>query len=228
MYGVNRGGVGRVTARTLLVTASLCAALFLAGCSSIYYSVWEKLGKEKRDLLRDHIESARADQVATAKQFQSALDRLIEVYGAPGGRLQDTYEKVRGDYERSEDRASTLRGRIETVESIGADLFREWKREVGEIESLDLRRRSEAKLRETQARFDRMRDQMRRALDATRPVLAKLKDQSLFLKHSLNTQVVGRLESTEVPAIERELDLLKSEIDRATRAADEFIGELDR
>ena len=51
----------KTTGFTLLFC--LFAAL-LGGCQTAYYSVWEKLGKEKRHLLKDEVEKARDEQAA--------------------------------------------------------------------------------------------------------------------------------------------------------------------
>jgi Protein of unknown function (DUF2959) len=40
-------------------------------CSSAYYSVWQKLGKEKRDLLVSHISRARDQQKETSETFKT-------------------------------------------------------------------------------------------------------------------------------------------------------------
>ncbi len=53
-----------------IIIASL---LSLTACQSAYYTAWEKLGVEKRDILVDRVEDARDSQTDAQKQFASAL-----------------------------------------------------------------------------------------------------------------------------------------------------------
>ena len=211
---------GRTTIPGLLLLA-----LFAAGCSTVYYSVWETLGKEKRDLLRDNVESVREDQEDVSEQFESTLERIRAIYGLDGGELEEKYDRLKKDYERSVERADALRERIDTVEEIAGDLFAEWDREIGEISDADLRRRSREQLRETQGRYDGLEQALRRTEAGMEPVLTKFKDQVLFLKHNLNAQAIGSLE-TEVQDIQRDVDDLLGDLRASIAEADQFIRGL--
>ena len=48
--------------KRLYATVLLVFLLFTAGCQTTYYAVWEKMGKEKRHLLKDNVEKAREEQ----------------------------------------------------------------------------------------------------------------------------------------------------------------------
>ena len=197
----------------------------LAGCARTYYATWEKLGKEKRDLLRSHISQAIGDQEEASEQFKDALERLKALYGFEGGELEQLYDGLKGDYERSESKAADVRGRIERVEKTAHDLFAEWEKELGEIQSSKLRSQSRARLAETRARFADMDAAMQRAAAAMQPVLAQLKDYVLFLKHNLNARAIGSLES-EAGAIETDVNQLIAAMSESIRQADAFIKEL--
>src|SRR5688572_26797488 len=114
-----------------LVLLVLCLAV--VGCRSTYYSVWEKFGKHKRDLLRDNVEQVRDDQQAAAEQFKDALTRLKELTGFKGGDLEKIYDRLNTDYKASEAKANTVTERIGKVEQVAADLFKEWEQEIGSI-----------------------------------------------------------------------------------------------
>ena len=80
----------------LLLSAAVVA---LIGCQSTYYAVWEKLGKEKRHLLKDQIENARDDQIEASEEFQDALTRLKAFNDFEGGKLEKAYNRISDDYE---------------------------------------------------------------------------------------------------------------------------------
>lgn len=200
--------------------------LWFSACNSVYYSIWEKLGKEKRDLLKSNVDSVQDEQQNVQTQFESALDRLKNAYGTGGGHVEEIYTIVKADYERSEDRAERLSIRIKKVEEIGRDLFDEWHDEIEVMNSPELKRKSAVKLRNTQQKFELLTAQMRRSENSTKPVLVKLKDQMLYLKHSLNSQAIGRLEGSEIEEIERSIAHLTKEMRESVARADDFIGEL--
>ncbi len=209
------------TATMILVAAVLA----LAGCSTVYYSVWETLGKEKRDLLRDNVEAVREDQEEVSEQFESTLERIRAIYGLEGGELEEKYDKLKKAYERSTERAGTLRDRIDTVEEIAGDLFAEWDREIGEISDPGLRQRSRTQLGDTRGRYDELEQALRRTEARLDPVLTRFKDQVLFLKHNLNAQAIGSLE-TEVQDIQRDVDDLLGDLRASIQEADQFIQGL--
>jgi hypothetical protein len=201
------------------------ALLSSTACSTVYYSVWEKLGYEKRDLLRGNVEDVREDQQQVGEQFASALEEIKAIYGLDGGDLEKQYDRFKGEYERSVEKADALRTRIRKTKEVANDLFAEWERELEMISDPDLRRRSAGQLSTTRARFGRLSA----ALDTTEtgldPVLQRFQDQVLFLKHNLNAQAVGGLE-TEVRSIESEVDDLLADLRDSIRQADEFIRGL--
>src|SRR5439155_13627627 len=62
--------------------------LLLASCKSTYYSLYEKFGVYKRDLLKKQVIATRDEEKATQQQFKDALTRLKELTGFQGGELE--------------------------------------------------------------------------------------------------------------------------------------------
>ena len=201
----------------------LCFAV--VGCRSTYYSVWEKFGKHKRDLLRDNVEQVRDDQQAAAEQFKDVLTRLKELTGFKGGDLEKIYDRLNADYKASESKAETVRDRIRKVEQVAADLFREWDQEIGTIQNPNLRSSSRDKLTDTKAKYQSLHSAMLRAERSMQPVLTQFRDHVLYLKHNLNAQAIGALKG-EVGSIEGDVSALLKEMNRAIAEADAFIKTL--
>ncbi len=200
--------------------------LLASGCKSTYYAVWEKLGKEKRDLLRDNVQKARNEQEAAKTEFKDALTRLRELTGFEGGKLEAAYKQVERDYNRCNDRAQSIRDRVTKIEGIGNDLFAEWEKELNSYSSETLRASSRTKLRETQQRFNELDAALKRSTASMDPVLAKLKDQTLFLKHNLNAQAIGSLKG-EVVSIDSDVQRLIAEMNASIAQAEQFIKGLE-
>jgi len=207
---------------------ALLAALpgLLLGCGSVYYATLERFGIEKRDLLRERVEEARSEQEVAKEEFQSALERFQALTGFQGGDLEAEYDRLSAAYAGSETAAEDVRARIEAVERVAADLFREWAHEIREIQDPSLRSRSEALRRETDQRYQVLLAAMKRAEASMAPVLAAFRDQVLFLKHNLNARAIASLDGERID-IERDVATLVHDMEDAIAEADAFLATLD-
>ena len=200
-------------------------ALTLTGCNSVEYAVKEKFGIHKRDILVARVSDAREAQGEARQQFKSALEQFIALTGTGGGALQEKYDKISGAYERSEARAKQVHERIGEVEAVARALFSEWKSELGQYSDPGLRSISEQELADTQRRYQSLIVVMKQAAARMDPVLAKFKDQVLFLKHNLNAQVVARLGAVNAQ-LQGDITQLITEMERSIEEADAFLREM--
>ena len=205
---------------------SLLVCLFsLTGCKSTYYSTWEKLGWEKRDILSDSVTDARNEQQKASKQFKTTLERFKELTNFQGGELESKYNTLKGQYESCESRAATVTKRINDVDTVAKDMFSEWEQELTQYQNASMRSTSEKKLGETRQRYGQLIGAMRKAESRMNPVLAQFKDQVLFLKHNLNAQAIASMQGT-TSEIELDVNQLIKEMDAAIAEADAFVGTL--
>lgn len=198
-----------------------------SGCQTVYYETMEGMGFHKRDILVDRVENARDAQQEGKEQFQSALERFSSVLNFQGGDLEDKYNKLNAEYERSEAKATEVRDRIAAVEDVAEALFEEWQEELGQYSNAQLRRDSEAKLRRTRTRYKQLIGAMKRAEGKMTPVLAAFKDQVLYLKHNLNAKTILSLQQ-EFGAMQSDIAALVKELEQSIREADAFIKEIDQ
>ncbi|MCL4215676.1 MAG: DUF2959 family protein [Candidatus Hydrogenedentes bacterium] len=204
---------------------TLAALMLNCGCQSAYYATMEKVGYHKRDILVNRVEDARDAQEDTAEQFQTALERFTSVVQFEGGALEDKYNTLQGELNRSESHAEEVHGRVAAVEDVAEALFDEWASELDEYTNASLRTQSKRQLDETRRRYEQLIRAMRRAKDKIEPVLSTFRDQVLFLKHNLNAQAIASLEN-ELAAIETDVADLIREMERAISEADAFIREM--
>ncbi len=206
--------------RAWVLALILIAAL--AGCRSTYYAMWESVGKEKRHLLKDEVSAAREDQAQASQEFKDALTRVKELTGFEGGELEDAYRKLKSDLEDCQHRAGVIDDRIRNVEQIAADLFAEWESEIGQMSNATFRSQSRRSLARTRERYNRLHRSMVRARGRMDPVLTRINDYVLYLKHNLNAQAVGAL-GAEMAAIQSDVDVLIRDIERSIKEADTFL-----
>lgn len=195
------------------------------GCTSLYYSGMKKLGKEKRDILAKRVDASRKDQEEAKKQFQTALEAFQALTGFDGGNLEEIYKKLNKEYERTEDRAKDVSNRIESIEQVAGDMFKEWDNEIDEMRNSDLKNRSRALRREAEKRYRPLIARMRASETKMKPVLGAFRDQVLFLKHNLNAKAIASLKQTAIK-MDGEVAVLVKEIEASIQEADAFIATL--
>jgi hypothetical protein len=200
--------------------------LTLPGCQKTYYNVLEKVGVEKRELLGTRVERAKESQQEAQEEFRDALEKFQAVTGHTGGELEDRYESLRDAYEQSSEQASEVTERIDKVADVADALFDEWEDELEQYDDPALRRRSGERLRETRTDVQRLLRVMRKAEASLDPVLHKLRDRVLFLKHNLNAAALTSLEQ-KVPELERDVEYLVREMQASIAEADRFIQQLE-
>jgi hypothetical protein len=210
----------------VLVLLVLAAVVALPACDSIYYKTMMKFGVEKRDILVKRVRAARESQQKGKEEFKSALDRFKSVVATEGGTLEQKYNALNRELERSEDRANEIHDRVKSVKDVADDLFKEWERELGQYEDPRLRTESERELRETKRRAQTVITAMENAEKRVDPVLQPLRDRVLFLKHNLNAAAVGALDR-ELLALQTNVDALVADLESSIAEAETFINQMD-
>lgn len=214
----------RTLIRYIVVTFGLI--LILSGCRSAYYSTMEKFGVEKRHLLRDNVQKAQQEQQQASAEFKDVLTRIKEMYGFSGGELEKAYQKIKSDYNDCEGRSDAIRKRMNNVEQIAADLFKEWEQEIQQISNPDFRASSSTSLAVTKERYARLHEAMQNAEARLAPVLQQLNDYVLYLKHNLNAQAIGALKK-EVERIELDVAALIRDMNTSIQEADRFLADFE-
>jgi hypothetical protein len=197
--------------------------LFVSGCSTAYYSTMEKFGKEKRHILIDNVEDVQDSQAKAQEEFKDALTRIKELYAFDGGQLETFYKKLKDSYEDCDSRANQIEKRINDVEEVAKDLFIEWETEISQINDAKLKNSSKASLRDAKVKYQKLEKVMNRSTNGMYPILAKLKDYVLYLKHNLNAKAVGSL-GGEVVSIENDVAGLIKDMNVSIKEAESFIN----
>jgi hypothetical protein len=209
----------------ILPTTVLALLVAFTGCKSTYYSFWDKMGWEKRDILVDRVEEARDEQTKAKEEFKTTLQKFQELTGFSGGELEAKYKKLSSAYDDCKGRAEAVHDRVAAVDTVATDLFREWAAEAKTYDNANLRRQSEQKLAETKERYGQLIAAMRASEKKMDPVLKAFNDQVLFLKHNLNAQAIASLQSTAA-GIESDVQALIKDMERSIEEANQFIGQM--
>ena len=203
----------------------LTAVISLTACETVVYDALEKVGYHKRDILIDRIDAAQASQTEGQEQFKSALEQFKSVINFDGGDLEVTLDLLNDEYEASVDAADEIHDRINSVKNVADALFDEWQEELEQYSNASLRRDNERQLKDTRCRYSKVLGAMRRAEKAIDPVLASLKDNTLYLKHNLNARAIASLKN-ELGTVDNDVNALLTAMQQAINESNAFIDEL--
>jgi ElaB/YqjD/DUF883 family membrane-anchored ribosome-binding protein len=195
-------------------------------CSSVYYDALENVGIEKRDILVDRVDDAKDAQGEASEQFASALEQFKSVVEFDGGDIEVLYDRLNREYEKSLADADEVRDRIDSVEKVAEDLFKEWTAEIKEFSSSEMKQNSSRLLADTRQRYAQLLKAMRKAEATMDPVLEAFQDQVLVLKHNLNARAIGALKN-ELVNIERDTERLIAEMQISISEAEKFIRSME-
>ena len=205
----------------------ILTAMLVVGCSSVYYSIWQKLGYEKRDILVSRVQKARDSEEAAKEQFKTTFQRFQELTNFKGGDLEAEYNKINSAYETAKSRADAVSEHINSVDKVANDMFAEWQQELSQYNNQDLRRQSEQKLNQSKAQYQQMIAAMRRSEKKMQPVLGAFHDQVLFLKHNLNAAALSSLSSTTA-GIQSDVQNLIRDMEQSINEANAFVDHLKK
>jgi len=214
----------RCSPRAVAVFIAL-AAVAASSCDAWYYKTMKKFGVEKRDILVKRVKDARESQQEAKDEFKTALERFKAVIDVDGGALEEKYDKLNKELNRSEDRARKVRDRIDSVRSVSDDLFKEWGEELKQYSDRSLRAESDRELKATRQRCETLIRSMERAQKRIEPVLRPLRDRVLFLKHNLNAQAIGALDA-ELLTVRTNVTALVADLEAAIAEADQFVAPM--
>jgi len=219
---------GRILSREMRfagIIPILAFSLTSCCCSSLYYASMKKVGKEKRDILASRILDAKKDQEKAKEQIRTTMEAFQELTGFQGGDLEKVYRKLNAEYEDAADRAKKVSDRINSIERVSNDLFKEWSGEISSMSDRQLKRSSLQLLNDTEKRQAVLLRKMREVEDRMRPVINTFHDKVLFLKHNLNARAIASLKQTGVQ-LDRQVASLLKDIEASTQEADAFITTL--
>jgi hypothetical protein len=225
-HAISRATISRMK-RFLFAGFVLVSLLSLTACRGVMYSAYEKVGVYKRDLLKKRVIAARDEEKEAQQEFKDALTRLKEMTGFDGGALEKCYRQLQSDYDDAASRVASVHTRIQDVEIVAGDLFIEWEKENRQIETDSLRKVSRQQLSDTRQRYDEMLRALKRSEASMDPVLRKLHDYVLALKHSLNAQAIAAL-GGESAKIQADVARLIEDMNASIARADEFIRQMPK
>lgn len=210
------------------------ASLALIGCQSMInkakneakYSAYEMVGVEKRDLFKKEVKKVQASQEDTSEAFKDALEKLQKIYSFDGGNLERQYKSLNSSYEDAQEEVAAVHERVKILETTAEDLFKEWDGEIQEMSAADLRRKSSENLRVTRQHYSQFHASLKKSEKSMDPVLQKLKDHVLYMKHNLNAKAIAGLK-VESNKIQNDIAALIKSMNESIAQAENFAKTIE-
>jgi hypothetical protein len=178
---------------------------------------------QRVDDLLAKIERVQADAVVSKEIGQAPFDRL-EALCVPGfsGDAKAAYVHLLDAIDKSEQQSKKLKESVEPMRQSAESIFRQWTTDLQAFGSARMRQRSQARLAETQSRYQAVLANTQSALIAYDAYNADLRDFALFLGHDLNASAVADL-ATDIQGLKEEVHQVGVRMDAVSNAARVYV-----
>jgi hypothetical protein len=186
--------------------------------------------------------AAQAGPEQTAK-FLKTVDGTVKAIGESRAQLQKTvatynsitemtatdlkgaYKDLNKDVEGSEKKVVEGRPKVDEMNTAADGYFAAWKASAEAISDADLRKRSEERLADAQARFAKIAVAGKDARQSFDTLMTDVKDQSTFLGHDLNASAIASLKPNAAKFNER-ANTVFTKVDGVTKMFEEYIASM--
>jgi len=202
-------------------SAALFLSLLVAGSCASPTDRAEAV--QRVDDLLAKIERVQVDAVVAKETGQAPLDQL-DALCAPGfsGYAKEAYSHILDTLDKSEKQSRKLKDSVEPMRQSAESIFRQWTTDLQAFGNARMRQRSQARLDETQSRYQAVFANAQSALIAYDAYNADLKDLALFLGHDLNASAVAEL-GTDIQGLKEEMHQVAVRMDAVANAARVYV-----
>jgi hypothetical protein len=114
-------------------------------------SYWP-LEKYNRHTLVQPIKYANKKQQQTKHQLHTTMESFQALTGFQGGSLEKSYKRLNSDYESAASQAGKLHDKIQSIDQVSNDLFKEWQGEINAMDNGKLKSQDTVMLRNAKSR----------------------------------------------------------------------------
>jgi hypothetical protein len=147
------------------------------------------------------------------------------VFKSDAKSVRDAYKAVEKGLERTEKQREATKLALDEMKPEADVYFASWAQSSQQIESVDLRKRSEGRMAETRGHFDGILTAVADARAQYEPVVKNLKDQWTYLGHDLNAEGIASLKP-DADKLNAEASKLLEKIDAGMKQANDYIASV--
>jgi hypothetical protein len=205
--------------------ATVFASLAFVAATTVGVAAQDEGVKQIQELIKTA--KAEVQSIDTAKlQLQKTMDAYNAVMAPEVKDRRDAYKQLQKEMANTDKRRADVSTRSTKMNAEADKLFKSWEESTARIQSPDLRKRSEDRLKKTQDRFAELRQTGQNASSQYESFMKTMQDQVVYLGHDLNPGAVASLKPDADKLNTRAQDLY-AVIDKITTAANTNISKLN-
>jgi hypothetical protein len=158
-------------------------------------------------------------------QLQKTVATYNSITEMTAKDLKSAYKDLGKDVADSEKKVADGRPKVDEMNTAAEGYFGAWKASTAAISDPDLRKRSEERIVDAQARFDKIALAGKDARQGFDTLMTDVKDQSTFLGHDLNASAIASLKPDAAKFNARATTVF-TKIDGVTKMFDEYTTSL--
>lgn len=211
--------------RSFSVAAATLSLMLLPHSSEAQLFGSDPESLKRTDKLIEKAETTVKSAMSTREEIQKTLASYNAMFKSADTEVRDAYKDVEKGIERTEKKREEVKKHIDEMKVESDAYFASWKQSLQQIQSPDLRKKSEERMAETHKHFDGVLASVEDGRGAYEPFLKSLKDQWTYLGHDLNAKGLESLKPDAEKLNSQSADLFKK-IDSAMKKANEYIASL--
>jgi chromosome segregation ATPase len=150
-------------------------------------------GPEQTAKLTKTVESTVKSIDATRQQLEKTVAGYNSIMDQTAKDTKDAYKGLGKDITESEKKVAEVRVKVDEMNAEAGTLFTSWKGSTAAITDPELRKRSDGRLADSQARFQKIAAAGKDARETFDALMTDLKNQSTYLGNDLNASAIASL-----------------------------------
>jgi hypothetical protein len=158
-------------------------------------------------------------------QLQKTVATYNSITAMTAKDIKGAYKDLNNDVADSEKKVVDGGPKVDEMNTAAEGYFAAWKESAAAISDADLRKRSEDRLADAQARFKNIATAGKDARQSFDTLMTDVKDQSTYLGHDLNAGAIASLKPNAAKFNTR-ANTVFGKVDGVTKLFDEYITSL--
>lgn len=211
--------LGRATRVGLVVALAAGVAVLRAT------PVAAQAGPEQTAKLVKTVENTNKSIREAREQLQKTLDNYNSIVDMSAPDTKGAYKDLGGKTTECEKKVANIGPKVDEMNAEASTYFGAWKDSAATISDSSLKQRSEARLTDSQAQFNKIAAAGKDARQSFDALMTDLKNQTTFLGHDLNASAIKSLKPDAVKFNTRAAATL-SKIDTVIKMNEDYIASM--
>lgn len=182
-------------------------------------------GPEQAQKLMKSVQNTVKSIGEARQQLEKTLAGYNSIMEMTAKDTKDAYKDLGKDITESEKKVGDTKLKVDEMNAEAMKHFDAWKQNAAAISDADLRKRSEQRLADAQARFQKIDAAGKDARTSFDSLMSDLKNQSTFLGHDLNASAISTLKP-DAAKFNTRAKTVFAKIDGVNKMFDDYVAAM--